>query len=117
MGLKPRKLSERFWEKVKKSNGCWLWMACRDRRGYGRFGMGRKHQPAVMDAHRVSYMLTHGGRLPTGKEICHRCDNPPCVRPSHLYADTHKQNQRDMSVHGRAATGKRHGLVLHPERI
>lgn len=113
---KRKPLAERFWEKVDRTGECWIWTGCRDSRGYGRFGVGRLAHPQVEAAHRMSYMLTYGP-VPDGKEICHTCDIPACVRPEHLYAGTHAENQRDMSARKRAATGERHGVHLHPERV
>lgn len=62
-------------------------------------------------------MLSNGGEDPGDLKICHKCDNPPCVRPDHLFIGTMKDNQSDMSRKGRAASGSRHGLKLHPDRI
>lgn len=95
---------DRFWSHVDKSGDCWLWTAYRSKRGYGQFGYFDK----VLKAHRVSYEIAFG-KIPDGKEICHTCDNPSCVRPSHLFAGTHSENIRDSVNKGRGY------LQKHPE--
>jgi len=93
-----RTLLQRFWARVKKSSGCWEWIGGRDAAGYGALNV----QGAILRVHVLSYWLHHGA-IPTGKIICHHCDNPPCVNPSHIYAGTVSSNTRDMIARGRAA--------------
>ena len=103
----PRPLSERFWSKVNKNGTipphcpnigeCWLWTGHIIVGGYGRLSVGHGIQEF---AHRLSYML-HYGNIPNGCFVCHRCDNPPCVRPDHLFIGTHTDNMRDMIAKGR----------------
>ncbi len=91
----------RFWEKVDKRGGCWLWRASiAVRFGYGQFGIGTR----VFAAHRVSFAITHG-RMPNGI-LLHTCDNPPCVNPEHLREGTYKDNTQDMIAKGRAGFHK-----------
>ena len=89
---------ERFWDAVRKSEGCWEWIGARDSRGYGMFVPGPKH---FIRAHVISFWM-YFGAIPTGAYICHHCDNPSCVRPDHIYAGTAKTNARDMINRGRA---------------
>lgn len=99
-------LAERFWKKVRKTDGCWLWIGGKDRRGYGRIGdvpspNGRRG-PTIL-ASRASWQL-HYGPIPDGLDILHRCDNPSCVRPDHLFAGTASDNFQDMLRKGRHPT-------------
>jgi len=66
-------------------------------------------------AHRFSWEL-HYGPIPPGIEVCHKCDNKPCVRPDHLWLDDQGGNIQDMLAKGRGATGDRAGARKHPER-
>ncbi len=92
---------ERFWAKVRITDTCWLWTAYTrpPPRNYGsinRWGSGHG-----IRAHVASWIL-HRGPLPHGFEVCHYCDNPPCVRPDHLWLGTHQQNMDDMVAKGRS---------------
>lgn len=98
MSYKARTISERFWEKVYKSDECWVWTAAKYPSGYGLFVSHKGESPE--GAHRVSYRLTFG-KIPKGKQILHRCDNRPCVLPDHLYAGTQSENMHDKIRRGR----------------
>ena len=91
-------VAERFWAKVQKTDGCWLWVA-RNKvgRGYGRFHPSKR---GVL-AHRYSWELANGP-IPPGLEVMHKCDTPSCVRPNHLKLGTHQDNMDDMVAKGRS---------------
>lgn len=91
---------DRFWSKVNKScqNGCWEWTASTVQ-GYGQFGAGGRGVRNVR-AHRFSWQLSNGP-IPPGMDICHRCDNPPCVNPDHLFVGTRRDNIQDMIAKSR----------------
>ncbi len=101
----PRKWHEsdqvrerKFWSMVKvKPNGCWEWQGSfRDKQRYGAFWVNGRDERS----HRVSWTLTFGA-IPTGMHVLHNCDNPPCVRPDHLFLGTQADNNRDMVAKGR----------------
>lgn len=77
--------------------GCWIWMASHHARGYGLIHTGRDLRAGKMEfAHRVSYEI-HYGPFDQSLSVLHRCDNPWCVNPNHLFLGSHQDNMRDMS--------------------
>ena len=107
-----RPLAERFWAKVAKSDGCWLWTGSHGNHGYGVLvAYGRRDL-----AHRVSWRI-HFGEIAEGIQILHHCDVRLCVRPDHLFSGTLLDNMRDMVAKGRQQHGDRHSSRLHPEIV
>lgn len=94
---------------------CWEWKGTVDASGYGVFHVNGKNYKA----HRVSWTLANGQIQHNGTHhgicVCHRCDNPACVRPSHLKLGTPKSNSTEMVERGRSARGETHPARLHPE--
>lgn len=105
------KTKARFWSKVDRrgSDDCWEWQGSRDKDGYGRFHL----RGSETKAHRFSFEL-HYGPIPVGKMVCHSCDNPPCVNPSHLWLGTNQDNINDAAEKGRTHSPKGE---LHPMAI
>lgn len=85
---------QRFWEKVDvcDDDECWEWTAAKARMGYGNFAL---RHGVLIPAHRLSWILAHG-MIPEGLWVLHRCDNPPCVNPAHLFVGTRQDNLDDM---------------------
>jgi hypothetical protein len=96
-------LEERFWAKVRKSEGCWEWVGSKIPKGYGNIGISYRPPKSAL-AHRVSWEI-HFGPIPGGMFVCHHCDNPGCVRPDHLFLGTNLDNIRDSESKGRFHAG------------
>jgi hypothetical protein len=78
-------------------DGCWEWKGRRYASGYGVVAIAPGYREAT---HRVSWRA-HFGLIPEGMSVCHHCDNPPCVRPDHLFLGTALDNMRDAQRKGR----------------
>lgn len=93
----------RFWKQVTKTETCWIWAGHRNSEGYGF--VRPDNTTRQIQAHRLAYALLRGV-IPSGMCVCHHCDNPPCVRPDHLFLGTNKDNVRDAVQKGRMAIGE-----------
>lgn len=87
---------KRLYNKIKKTPACWLWTGVKNNKGYGLFFFDKK----LKLAHRVLWEITNGN-IPEGVHVLHRCDNPACVNPSHLFLGSQKDNMVDMTEKGR----------------
>lgn len=94
-----RPLEERFWEKVEKTDGCWIWKSGVNHSGYGKFTLDGKNRS--LPAHRVAWMITHGEMPKSSVYVLHICDKPLCVNPDHLFLGTAKDNALDALKKGR----------------
>lgn len=83
-----------------KGGGCWQWSGAKDSEGYGLLSNRKGAGFSPEKAHRVSYEKANG-KIDLGLNVCHKCDNPECTNPDHLFLGTQKENMKDCSVKGR----------------
>lgn len=86
----------RFEKKIDKTKGCWNWIGAKHRQGYGNFGVKGK----IKLSHRVSWEI-YVGKIPKDMCVCHKCDNPSCVNPDHLFLGSQYENVQDCKKKGR----------------
>lgn len=101
--------ADRFWPRVQKGDGCWKWLGNTDSRGYGVVKVpegAEGFSGKFTKAHRVAFYLANG-YIDKDLSVCHKCDNPACVNPSHLFLGTHSDNMQDMFAKGRNVRGER----------
>lgn len=102
-------IEQKLMKYVVLDNGCWQWTGGKDRDGYGVFGHHRRKQ---VRAHRASYEF-HVGPVSSDVFVCHKCDNPSCINPDHLFLGSPRDNTHDMIAKGRKNTtvGDAHGMA------
>lgn len=112
-GLDHRALrvSTRFWLRVDRSGECWLYTGARTKDGYGQVWVGTRH----VYAHVFAWMAANGA-VPADLIVCHKCDNPSCVRPGHLFLGTYGDNNHDRAVKERHHRSKPRVLSERTEK-
>jgi hypothetical protein len=110
-------LVQKFWELVAiRSDGeCWEWQGRLNWSGYGILCMGKRCNPTFHEerAHRFCYRIHNAlSKVPKGLHVCHRCDNPKCVNPKHLFLGTDLDNMRDKCRKGRQPKGEEYAKRL-----
>lgn len=99
--------------KINETTGCWEWQKFKVPYGYGQMDIGEKTTEGGVrptHTHRASWIL-HNGKIPDGLFVCHKCDNPPCCNPSHLFLGTPKDNLGDLRQK------RRKGLLPYPNGV
>jgi len=112
----PSTPEDKFWSHVKKTSGCWVWVGSKDGGGYGCFGSSWLDE---RKSHRISWII-YNGEIPPDFWVLHKCDNPSCVNPEHLYLGTHQDNVQDKIKRERQSRmiGMRNGRsILTPDDV
>ena len=93
--------------KINEKTGCWEWQGGKSKAGYGVLNIGGTGiNQKIVTSHRLSYE-TFVGAISHGMFVCHKCDNPKCINPGHLFLGTQEDNAHDMAIKGRAVWAKR----------
>ncbi len=95
-------MNDRFWSKTERQGDCLVFKSYYDKDGYGRYRLDGGRKAPKIKAHRAAWTITHG-EIPEGMLVLHKCDNPPCVNPEHLFLGTQADNMKDMCRKGRVS--------------
>jgi hypothetical protein len=98
---------ERYLPEQLRDDECWEWQGCRTPKGYGRI-MSPPPEYRSLQAHRVAWEAHHAQPIPLELQVLHRCDNPACVNPAHLFLGTNEDNRADMVAKNRQCKGQAH---------
>jgi len=105
----------RFWAKVEKGESCWIWKGSKRNKGYGAFVWANSCGTVIQGrAHRFSYEI-HKGVIPKGMFVLHKCDEPSCVNPEHLFIGSNQDNVDDMMKKGRHVKGGTYSKGKYPK--
>ena len=112
-----KSLPERLWSRlnISSQNGCWEWTGHK-LNGYGQIGLGRREH-GIAYTHVLAWIIDNGREPPSGHLVCHKCDNPACCNPDHLFLGTHKDNTQDMIFKKRHSYGEKHATKLTQEDV